>query len=572
MVNEVTNGSVNFERVTQDELQKVQRLHDEHSKEIEHDNKTIDPEDTQLNYHKSLLNLDKLLQEQIGVELDKKNEKLTEDFNNGKISLLRFQERKMTIDKWLNHSGKNPKKAFTLGVVYVGDEKQTQQKLDKLGFDYTVEKLKGKDGNWHKHFHLTDPKQREQWKKIWADTFRNLANSVNRKNAGIKIFDMTVHLDEASPHCHYKILNCGRSATGKFSYNLTQSLSDFNKSLGYDRQYNKVTKKSPKKRLSGKLTMKTSSAAFSKGAVNAFNWSLKHNGFNQQWKFQHKGKSAKLTNQMSADEFKKYKANLEVTQDAYKAITGQKAFHKDNTPLSPLEMSRGFSKASKDIEKQKKDNEAKNAELAENEQKLHEQIENDKFNSFVRQQFIERLNQRRLIRLRQREKEHDKEVNETKNQLIDTLVENDPEHVVDKKLLKPNETPQQVKTLVGRQQHQRQTIKYLADVVKKSFEKVKERAEQVVNKFVKSLYDNDGLSTDPNSVEYAKQHSSYILVGTIEQSKSKFDHKREVALMNDPMVKLKKALAIVSDDAIKKSQQQLFTSYKDKQDENVWGE
>lgn len=571
MANEVTNGSVRFDRVTQDELQKVERLHDEHSKDINHENKTIAPEDTALNYHKSLLDLNKLLEEQFGEELDKKNDKLTRDFNDGKISLARYQERKMTIDKWLNHSGKQPKKAFSLAVVYMGDEEQTQQKLDTLGFDYTIEKLRGEDGNMHNHFHLTDPKQRQQWKKIWADAFREYANAINKK-AGIKIFDMTVHMDEASPHCHYKILNCGHSKTGKASYNLTQSLSDFNVSCGRKREYNKVTKKSPKKRLSGKLTMKTTRAVLDKTAVSALNWSLKKNGFSQQWKFEHKGDKAKLTNQMSPKEFKEYKANMKAAQGAYEAVTGKKAVHKDKTPLSPLEMSRGFSKASKDIEKQKKDNEAKNAELAENEQKLHEQIENDKFNSFVRQQFIERLDQRRLIRLRQREKEHDKEVNETKNQLIDTLVENDSEHVVDKKLLKPNETPQQVKTLVGRQQHQRQTIKYLADVVKKSFEKVKERAEQVVNKFVKSLYDNDGLSTDPNSVEYAKQHGSYILVGTIEQSKSKFDHKHELALMNDPMVKLKKALAIVSDDAIKKSQQQLFTSYKDKQDENVWGE
>lgn len=571
MSNAITNGSVNFERVTQDGLQKVERLHDEHSKDIDHENKTIAPEDTALNYHESLLDLDKLLQEQFGDELDKKNEKLTEDFNNGKISLSRFQERKMTVDKWLNHSGKNPKKAFTLAVVYVGDEKQTQEKLDALGFDYTVEKLKGEDGKMHNHFHLTDPKQRQQWKKIWSDTFRKLAYAINRQNSGIKIFDMVVHMDEASPHCHYKILNCGHTKSKKASYNLTQSLSDFNVSCGLKREYNKVTKKSPNKRLSGKLTMKTAGGIFSRTAVDAFNMSLKENGFNQRWKFQHKGNAAKLTNGMSPKEFKEYKSNLQAAQDAYKAVTGHEAVHKDKTPLSPLEMSRGFSKASKDIEKQKKDNEAKNAELAENEQKLHEQIENDKFNSAVRRMFVERLNQQRLTKLRQREKQHEQEIERTvngaKNQLIDTLVENDPEHVVDSRLLKPNEKPWQVKTDLGRQQHKRQSIKYLTDAVKRSFEKVKEQAKQVVNDFVNDLYNNDTGRDNQN----INKRGSYMLVGTVGPSEHPVNSKKEHALLNDPLWKLKKALLTVSDEAIRKSRQSLVTP-KVKDDDKLPGD
>lgn len=570
MTNEVTNGSVRFDRVTQDELQKVERLHDEHSKDIDHENKTIAPEDTALNYHKSLLDLDKLLEEQFGEELDKKNDKLTRDFNDGKISLARYQERKMTIDKWLNHSGKQPKKAFSLAVVYMGDEEQTQQKLDALGFDYTIEKLRGEDGNMHNHFHLTDPKQRQQWRKIWADAFREYANAINKK-AGIKIFDMTVHMDEASPHCHYKILNCGHSKTGKASYNLTQSLSDFNVSCGRKREYNKVTKKSPKKRLSGKLTMKTTRAVLDKTAVSALNWSLKKNGFSQQWKFEHKGDKAKLTNQMSPKEFKEYKANMKAAQDAYQAVTGQEAVHKDKTPLSPLEMSRGFSKASKGIEKQKKDNEVKEAELAENEQKLNEQVENDKFNSAVRRMFVERLNQQRLTRLRQREKQHEQEIERTvngaKNQLIDTLVENDPEHVVDSRLLKPNEKPWQVKTDLGRQQHKRQSIKYLTDAVKRSFEKVKEQAKQVVNDFVNDLYNNDTGRDNQN----VNKRGSYMLVGTVGPSEHPVNSKKEHALLNDPLWKLKKALLTVSDEAIRKSRQSLVTP-KVKDDDKLPGD
>lgn len=337
MINSVTNGSVNFERVTQDELEKVRKLHDEHSKEIDHDNKTIVKEDTELNYHETLLNLDELLQRQYGDEINKKNAKLAQQLNDGKISLTRYNERRLTIDKYLNHTGKNAKKAFTLAVVYMGDSEQTKQKLDQLGFKYEVQQIKGEDGQMHNHFHLTDKKQRQQWKQLWSDAFRGYANAIN-KHEGIKIFDMTVHMDEASPHCHYKILNCGHSDTSKASYNLTQALSDFNVSWGKNRQYSKVTKKSPKKRLSGKSTLKTSREILDKVAVDALNWSVKQNGLNVKWHFQHKGDQAKLTNQMTSSEFKEYKASRQGLESAYKAVTGREAVDKDNYPLSPLDM------------------------------------------------------------------------------------------------------------------------------------------------------------------------------------------------------------------------------------------
>ena len=86
MADLVTNSSINFERVTQAELEKVRKLHDEHSQDINHENKTIDSEDTKLNYHKQLLNLDELLQQQFGKEIEEKNNKLLEQFKDGKIS------------------------------------------------------------------------------------------------------------------------------------------------------------------------------------------------------------------------------------------------------------------------------------------------------------------------------------------------------------------------------------------------------------------------------------------------------------------------------------------------------
>lgn len=561
MADLVTNSSINFERVTQSELEKVRKLHDEHSQDINHENKTIDSEDTELNYHKQLLNLDELLQQQFGKEIEEKNNKLLEQFNDGKISFNRFNERKMTIDKWLNHSGKNPKKAFTLAVAYVGDEEQTKQKLDELGFQYEVKQLKGEDGKIHNHFHLTDPTQRKQWQKIWADTFVKYAQVVNKQNAGIKIFDVTIHLDEASPHAHFKILNCGHTETGKSSYNLTQSLSDFNKSLSRKREYNKVTKKSPRKRLNGKLTLKTTREILDGFGVRVFNWALKQNGFNRSFKFEHKGDKAKLTNQMTPSEYKEYQSNLKDVQSSYKTLTGREAKNEDNTLKSPLELSRGIKRASKEIEQQKKQNEAQQAELVENEQKLKQQAEINQFNVNVQRLFYERLNQRRLLRLRQREKQQKNEIEGAKNQLIDTLIENDPTHLVDQRLLKKNELPQQVKTTIGRQQHKRQTIKYLADSVKKSLDKVaKQLLDKVVNPFVNDLM---GLSGNHNQDEIAKAQrlgSCELVINSIKPTKHPTSAKYEKELMNDPVMKVRKALVMASDNQIKQAKQHVLDS------------
>lgn len=53
----LTNGSIDFKRVTQSQLGKVEQLHDEHSEDIRHSNDTIYREDTALNYHATPLNL-----------------------------------------------------------------------------------------------------------------------------------------------------------------------------------------------------------------------------------------------------------------------------------------------------------------------------------------------------------------------------------------------------------------------------------------------------------------------------------------------------------------------------------
>lgn len=557
----VTNGSINFERTDQAGLNKVRALHDEHSKDINHDNDTIYHDDSELNSHGELLNLDKLLAETYGKEIDKKNANLDQQFADGKISFSRYNERKMTVDKYLNHSGKSPKKAFTLGVCYVGDFEQTKQKLDALGFKYEPVEIKGSDGEKHTHFYLTDSKQRKQWAKLWRDTYVSLARAINKQNAGIKIFDVNVHMDEASPHAHFKILNIGRSKSGRLSYNLNQSLSDFNSTLKVEP---KLTKNG---RLNGKATLVDTRKIIDEAAVQALNQALKKNGLNLETKFEHKGKSAEITNGMTAKEAKQYLAAKATADDlqnvlssTYEHVTGKKAVEKDNSPLGLENLSRGVKRASKQAEEDKKKADEQKQKLENQQKALDNQRELDQFNSFVRQKFIERLNQRRLVKLRQREKALNDRENEQKENLLDTLVTVDPEHMVKPELLKKNEVPQKLRTQVGRSQHKRQTLQYLAKATSIAVAKVREKASEaeqkvknVADNFIKIMYG----TLENYEMAKAKNVGSQKIVGSIQESQHPFSAKREKELLNDPSIKIKQALLFATNQQLKQGQHYL---------------
>lgn len=318
----ITNSSINFQRVDQAGLEQVRKLHDQHSLDVDHDNQEIFSVDTELNYHERVFNLSELLEKEFGPDIERKNEKLKHQFARGKISSTRYYERSLTVDKWLNHTGKTPKKAFTLGVAYVGDTEQTRDKLDALGFDYEVKKMRGKDGKLHEHFYLTDKKQRQQWRKIWIDTFKDYVQKINARDTGIKVFDFTIHLDEASPHCHLKILNCGHTSSGHSSYSLNQSLSDFNDTMGRSRKYAKKTTKTPSNRISGRATLADTREILDGIGFRSFQKALRENGFSLDMTFEHKKEKATRLNGMTLSEYKSFKSAMNaVNQKSEEAKT-----------------------------------------------------------------------------------------------------------------------------------------------------------------------------------------------------------------------------------------------------------
>ena len=557
-------ATTNLERSTIKDANSA-KMHNQHDLNVEHDNVQILSEDTELNKHTVLLNRNDVLEEQYGKMIQERNEKTRQRFLDGKIGQNEYESRLTSVEKYLNSDGKKPKQALTNYVFTLGNVETEFQMLDALGFKYERQKVKDNEGKYHDRPKLTDPKQRKEFANIMNDTYVSLAKKINNTNAGLKVVDCWVHMDEGGmPHCQGEMVNCGHTKSGKPSYNLNQALGEFNQKFGKDVYTSRSTNKQGKQSKSpnGRVALREFRQVIDSNMVTTFNQVLTKRRLNGRISatMVRLGKRGGLT----MNEYQHRKQAQDELERTYQALTGRKPVGEGNIPLSPLEAARRLQRSSKDIEKKKREAEVKEAENSANEAKLEQQLADEKFNSFVRQHFIERLNQRRLQRLRQREEQFDRDKASMKNSLIDVISENDPEHCVEKQFLKPNETPQQVNTDIGRQQHRRQNLKYLFDTAKKSMEKVKNKAMEVVDKFVKDLLPPE------TEVQKANRLGSYILVGTISRSNYQFDAKREIQLMNDPAVRVKKALAMASNDQINKAKQRMLGTSSKSKDNSDW--
>lgn len=345
--------------------------HNEHDPNVKHDNIQIIKEDTELNQHTVLLNRNKLLEQQYGAMIKKRNDATRQRFLDGKIGQEEYQKRLTNIDKYLNSEGKKPKQALTNYVFTLGNVDTEFKLLDALGFKYERQKIEDEHGNVHERPKLTDPEQRKEFADIMNETYVELAKRINgTKGSGIKIVDVWTHMDEGGmPHAQGEIVNMGKTATGKPSYNLNQALGQFNKTAGKD-VYVSHTKnaqgkiyKSP----NGSIAMKNFRAIVDKNLVETFNEALKKRGLDE-----------KVTASMirlgrkggyTMEEYQARKQANKDLSDVYEAVVG----HKPEKALTPLEMAHGVSEAVKqskqdkeqaDIDKSNAEQEAQQAQKA----------------------------------------------------------------------------------------------------------------------------------------------------------------------------------------------------------------
>ena len=152
-------------------------------------------------------------------------------------------------------------------------------------------------------------------------------------------------------------------------------------------------------------------------------------------------------------------------------------------------------------------------------------------------------------------------INGYKNQLVDTITEHDPNHKVEQQLLKPNEVPEAVITTNGRQQHLRQPLKYLIDVTTQVLQKIKTTATNFINQVTKSLL------PPVNPKKPIQLQSSYVDFSKIQASLHKPNAQKEIQLMNDPIIKLKRALLSATTDQLQKTKEQTQKSLKQQVDD-----
>ena len=148
-----------------------------------------------------------------------------------------------------------------------------------------------------------------------------------------------------------------------------------------------------------------------------------------------------------------------------------------------------------------------------------------------------------------------------KNQLVDTIAEHEPNHKVEQQLLKPNELPEAVSTTNGRQQHLRQPLKYLLDVTTQVLQKIKTTATNFINQVTKSLL------PPINPKKPTQLQSSYVDFSKIQASSHKPNAQKEIQLMNDPIIKLKRALLSATTDQLQKTKEQTRKSLKQQFDD-----
>ena len=194
-----------------------------HEPDENHSNKVIDSDDTELNETVHFGDEKQLLDEQYSDYLNSRNEKLSADLEAGKISKEQYQKRHQTVAEFLRGSnGSKEKSCMTDAVFTIGDEATQCEILDTLGFKYSMIPTREK-GTLRPH--LTDPAEREQWKKLWLETYGTTVRDIsNYSNGALKVTTMTTNLDEATAHAHAGFVNGGHSANGKPSTTLNAAL------------------------------------------------------------------------------------------------------------------------------------------------------------------------------------------------------------------------------------------------------------------------------------------------------------------------------------------------------------
>ncbi|MHC3514577.1 replication protein (plasmid) [Limosilactobacillus reuteri] len=249
-------------------------------------------------------------------------------------------------------------------------------------------------------------------------------------------------------------------------------------------------------------------------------------------------------------------------KNAQKEIAQNKLTDGNNQPINVTEDN--VAQIEQEIDNWRQDQQAEWTQDKTDAQNELEQINQQLLKAHSTKANLESTNQeltRQNTQLQQSQQLMKNNINGYKNQLVDTITEHDPNHKVEQQLLKPNEVPEAVSTTNGRQQHLRQPLKYLLDVTTQVLQKIKTTATNFINQVTKSLL------PPVNPKKTIQLQSSYVDFSKIQASLHKPNAQKEIQLMNDPIIKLKRALLSATTDQLQKTKEQTQKSLKQQVDD-----
>lgn len=216
-----TTSTMNLQRYTVGESHQLESKHMEHDPNLNHSNKSIQPDLTHLNEHVVVNgSLDDTLKQTYSNFINDYNQQLKLQKESGKLSDYNYQKRLKT----LNGETGGKKKPVVEIVSTLGNVDSTLQLLDMLKIPHNTRYYLDENNNQVAEPHV-QPSGEQQWANINNMAMEEYINWFN-ENTAFNVAQGWTHLDEWSPHIHMEAVVAGHTASGKLSSNPNNAIRE----------------------------------------------------------------------------------------------------------------------------------------------------------------------------------------------------------------------------------------------------------------------------------------------------------------------------------------------------------
>ena len=216
-----TTSTMNLQRYTVGESHQLEAKHMEHDPNLNHSNKSIQPDLTHLNEHVVVNgSLDDTLKQAYSDFINDYNQQLKLQKESGKLSDYNYQKRLKTLD---GETGGKKKPVVEI-VSTLGNVDSTLQLLDMLKIPHNTRYYVDENNNQVAEPHV-QPSGEQQWANINNMAMEEYINWFN-ENTAFNIAQGWTHLDEWSPHIHMEAVVAGHTASGKLSSNPNNAIRE----------------------------------------------------------------------------------------------------------------------------------------------------------------------------------------------------------------------------------------------------------------------------------------------------------------------------------------------------------